>query len=360
MRKIRNWIVLSCAVACAPGVAVGQGWTTSGPDKVYALAVSRADGSVWVGTPTALYRSPDHGRSWILVRSFPADVTPMRIAFDQANTMYLALGRGAGVFRSTDGGATLVPLPVREPCFAGSPAFAISPSRPSTVYFSGCGVYRSDDAGATWTSIPLLFDVRCLAVDPVDPQRVLAGTWFNGTAASLFISGDGGAAWKAAASPFNGWTMDLQFDSTNSGRVLAAVTGDFKVGRSDDGGESWADSSGGYTGNSPQALVMDPADPRTLYLGSAPAYASIGIPLPPPPSTGLQVSHDGGATWSVVSGTPLTVHMVAVDPRGEFVYTAFYGESGISIYQTGLARAPIAPPSRHRPSPHAVTRPVSQ
>jgi len=97
-----------------------------------------------------------------------------------------------------------------------------------------------------------------------------------------------------------------------------------------------------------------------MYLGSFPEYPSIGIPLPPPPVTGVQVSRDGGATWSVVEGTPTSAGMLGIDPTGEWLYAASYGETGVAIYETRPARSPIAPPSRRRTGPHAVPRPPLQ
>ena len=72
------------------------------------------------------------------------------------------------------------------------------------VATAGQGILRSVDNGASWHRLGLKeaieFDgtVRALAVDPADPQRVLAGADVG-----LCLSTDGGAHFSRVSSPMD-------------------------------------------------------------------------------------------------------------------------------------------------------------
>ena len=92
-------------------------------------------------------------------------------------------------------------------------------------------------------------NVRSLAYDPSDPNRVLLGT----SAGQLFISQDGGNSWNLFAhlGPGDDYVLDhIVFDPTNPATVYAAAWGLFDdndggVFRSDDGGVTWQELTGG-------------------------------------------------------------------------------------------------------------------
>src|SRR5690349_12245020 len=71
--------------------------------------------------------------------------------------------------------------PLGPPDGASVPALAFDPKNPNIAYASvqGGGVFKSLDGGRTWSlSSTGLYGpfVNALAVDPVDPERVYAGT----------------------------------------------------------------------------------------------------------------------------------------------------------------------------------------
>ncbi|MBX9580938.1 MAG: autotransporter-associated beta strand repeat-containing protein [Gemmataceae bacterium] len=125
------------------------------------------------------------------------------------NVIYVATA-GGGAFKTKDGGRTWLPLFDQNAHPAGVPgdallyggSFAISPTRPQTVYFAtgesngpdsrkgifdsfaGSGVYKSTDAGATWTLLYGPGDDNPIAgqavgkvlVDTTNPDIVYAAT----------------------------------------------------------------------------------------------------------------------------------------------------------------------------------------
>jgi hypothetical protein len=120
------------------------------------------------------------------------------IAVDPGNPDALYVGAfdgGRGLFKSTNGGTTLVSLGVR----GNFSSLSIDPRNPQTIYAANRagGVLRSVDAGATWVSasagLPATNAVLAVAVDPRTAARVYA--WVK--AAGLFASADGGGTWTA-------------------------------------------------------------------------------------------------------------------------------------------------------------------
>ena len=145
-------------------------------------------------------------------------------------------------------------------------------------------------AASEWQLIgPEGGNVRSLAYDPGNPNRILLGT----SAGQLFISQDGGNSWAIFAHIGAGddYVFDhIVFDPTNPAIVYAAAWGLFNdneggVFRSDDGGRTWRELMGVH-GKSIRALAMAPSDHNTLVIGAL---------------DGVFRTQDGGATWERIS-----------------------------------------------------------
>src|SRR5271166_7187490 len=132
-------------------------------------------------------------------------------------------------------------------------------------------------------------NVRSLAYDPSDPNRIILGT----SAGQLFVSQDGGNSWSLFAHLGQGedYVIDhVIFDPTNPATVYAAAWGLFGdseggVFRSDDGGRSWSELMGAH-GKSIRAMAMAPSDHNTLVIAAM---------------QGVFRSRDAGATWERIS-----------------------------------------------------------
>ncbi|MFF9279816.1 RICIN domain-containing protein [Streptomyces griseosporeus] len=155
------------------------------------------------------------------------------------------------------------------------------------------GAYRWDTAAEQW--IPLtdwigekdwnLLGIDSVATDPVDPKRLylMAGTYTNDW-------GGNGAILR----------------STDQGRTFQRTNLPFKVGGNEDGRGAG------------ERLVIDPADHRTLLLGSR--------------KNGLWRSTDYGVTWSQVSSFPVK------DGAGSGAGISFvtYGKAGSRTIYVGV------------------------
>lgn len=119
---------------------------------------------------------------------------------------------------------------------------AFHPTNPDLLYASSGGQLRvSRDRGHTFAPIGDLPQALRgeIAINPCDPQMLLAGT----SRGQCFRSADGGATWRACAGPA-GPVIGFHFDRTRAGRTLFAAT-DQGLWRSDDGGASWAAKTAG-------------------------------------------------------------------------------------------------------------------
>jgi photosystem II stability/assembly factor-like uncharacterized protein len=138
---------------------------------------------------------------------------------------------------------------------------------------------------------------RCVAVDPVDPDRVYVGTFDNG----LFASGDGGRSWQNDGRGLGDRrVMSVavsRSDKVGGVSVVYAGTEPSNLYRSGDGGRCW---------ELLPALRDLPSEPRwsfpprpwthhvsTIALHPTdPGWLAVGIEL-----GGVMRSRDGGATW---------------------------------------------------------------
>jgi photosystem II stability/assembly factor-like uncharacterized protein len=150
-----------------------------------------------------VYRSIDGGASFQQVLYKDDNTGAAQVAFDPKNAqiLYASLwsarqmpweaginGPGSGLFKSIDGGNTWTELTQGLPTRAqqrGRIGIAIAPSDPNRVYALVAaapaygGLYRSDDAGNSWQKVngesrvwTRGDDFACVAVDPVDPNKV--------------------------------------------------------------------------------------------------------------------------------------------------------------------------------------------
>jgi len=150
-------------------------------------------------------------------------------------------------------------------------------------------------------------DVRSLAFDPRNPDRVFLGT----SAGRLYISSDGGASWSRCAHLGSTASMALDHiivDPADSSIVYVAAWsvesphGDGDIFRSRDGGQTWETLSDMH-GKSVRALALAPADTKTLVAGAL---------------DGVFRSRDAGDHWERISPERhleiRNVEAVAVDP----------------------------------------------
>jgi len=265
-------------------------------------------------------------------------VTAIAVNPNNSNIIFIGTAWG-GVWRTRDGGATQptwTPIFDRAPALGiGEPgAIAIDPANTDILYvgtsnrdgsqFSGdatqppAGLFKSTDGGASWirlgspypSSAPsnanIFFNqvINVVIVDPANNQIV-----YLASNSGLFVSTDGGFNWTQGTAP-GGDVQSLALDPTSptAARILYASINGTGVVQSIDGGLNWtvilnATTSavagklgGGGFGRvvvalPPPTVVPNPAGIQVLYA----TMAGIGAPTDP---VGVFLSTDQGNTWT--------------------------------------------------------------
>ena len=242
----------------------------------------------------------------------------------QPGTFYMG-ATGGGVFKTTDYGATWVP--VSDGFFATGSigAIAVAESDPNVVYVAtgsdglrsnviiGKGVYKSTDGGATWKHVGLedTGNSGAVLIHPQDPDRVWVAAIGNPFAPNpergVYRTLDGGATWQRVlfVSEHTG-AVDLEFAPDDPDTIYACmwqaerkpwtiISGGMEGGvfKSTDGGTSWRRLTEGLPAGlrGKADLAVSAADPDRVYvLIEAPGSAG-----------GVYRSDDRGETWRQVS-----------------------------------------------------------
>jgi photosystem II stability/assembly factor-like uncharacterized protein len=203
---------------------------------------------------------------------------------------------------------------------------AVDPLAPNTIYAGtgqngGGGVYKTTDGGNNWTALNTgLTSINCsvLLVDPNTPSTIYASlNTTNGSAGSgLYKSIDGGNSWSALTNGLTGVSA-LAIDPSSPSTLYAgsAFIGVFK---STNGGASWAGASTGINFGGLSAIAVDPQTPATVY-------ASAG-------GGGVFKTTNGGANWGQVNSglTNTTIRLLKIDSASN----VYAGSAGGGLFKS--------------------------
>lgn len=280
----------------------------------------------------------------------------------QTTTYYMG-STGGGLFKTTDNGATWLPIADGQFETGSIGAIEVAESDPNIVYvgtgsvairsnvIEGRGMYKSTDAGRTWTHIGLrdAGQIGSIRVHPADPNllyvAVLGSAFGPSDTRGVYRSKDGGATWQRVKfiSRETGF-VNLAMNPANPNEIYAAawrgerkpwtiisggpaVTGGLY--KTTDGGETWTRLGGGLPPGIIGKIDVDIArsQPTTVY----------ALVEAPRPLGGLYRSDDSGATWKQQSDQaanllqrPFYYTYVDVDPKNPDVVWV----SNVSMYKS--------------------------
>jgi photosystem II stability/assembly factor-like uncharacterized protein len=271
---------------------------------VKALAIHPVStGTIYAATEAGVFKSANSAANWggSYAGLYAADVRAVAVAPATPTTIYAGT-RGNGAARSMDGGRTWSTIN-NGLSDSWITTLAVDPIASSTLYAGTriSGAFKSTNAGTNW--IPIndgLFSspigIEALAIDPVNPSIVYAGTSFG-----VFKTVNAGGNWiDASAGLTNTFVADLAINPTSPTTLYALTDGG--VFKSTNGGGNWSIATLGLTGVSPTVLAIDPQTPSTLYAGTY---------------DGLFKTTNGGASWNqqLVGSGNIPVVGIAIDSQ---------------------------------------------
>jgi len=343
----------------------------AGRRRIYA---GYATGGVW--------KSDDLGATWQpTFENMPStSIGDLAVAPSNPDVVWVGTGEanifrasmpGVGIYKSTDAGATWQHMGLTDTQTIAR--IIVHPTDPNIVYVAASGhewtdnemrgVFKTTDGGKTWAKI-LYKSPRTgaidLVMDPRDPNTLYAALWQrirrkwsdpqvepDYSEGGIVKTTDGGRTWTDAsqglpAPEFRG-RIGLDIARSNPD-VLYALVDNYEIGRmpapgerdaydrpmpagrgfikgadvyrSEDGGRTWHETSrfdqatttylnnqSGTYGWVFGQIRVDPTSPNTIY--------TLGL--------GLNVSRDGGRTFSRVGGTHGDHHGLWIDPSNSAV-----------------------------------------
>ena len=299
---------------------------------------------MWVGSVAGgIWKTTNGGSSWLPVWDFMPNlaITSMIMDPTNSNVMYVGTGegffngdalRGAGVFKSTDGGTTWSQLAsTANSNWYYVNRLAISPDGNTLLAATNTGIWRSANGGATWSQVTT---TRTLDIDfhPTDSSRAIAsGSYGN----NVYYSTDGGVTWSTATGfPSLGWLnrVEVTYVSNSPNIVYASLNSNGgEIWKSTDGGATYSRVNTGYNflggqGWYDNIIWVDPTNANTVIVGGIDLWRST----------------DGGATltkisqwWSAPASPHADHHAIVAHPNfnGTSNKTVFFGNDG-GIYKT--------------------------
>jgi photosystem II stability/assembly factor-like uncharacterized protein len=271
-------VIATAVLVAACGDDGGGDGTASegqGPVHVHGLGVNPEDGALFIATHTGLFRSAEGTRSAERVDEQFQDTMGFTVVGPDhfLGSGHPAPGEGGppnlGLIESTDGGQRW-----EEVSLAGEADFHVLRYAHDRVYaynvLSG-ELMLSDDGGESWDSRTPPAPMIDLAVDPQDPERLIAST-----ERGLALGDHDGGSWKPL-------TRDIGLLAWPELDRLYLVDARGEVQVSEDEGQAWQPV--GEIGGQPAAFVATGAEELYAALGDGTVLGST----------------DGGASWELRS-----------------------------------------------------------
>lgn len=289
---------------------------------------------VWVGggstmhTEGGVWISSDGGQHWsekidgLVLTGTTRVPSVYDLSVGQSNPNFaVAVASNGGVYRTSSGGGTWTRA-TTPPGSSAEMEVLVDPDEASRILLGSSPLQRSLDSGGNWTAAGAYGEVTVLEQfgSEILMAAGAAGDWH------LYASIDFGGSWTPlGALPFKAGSL------ARSGTTLyaAAVAGlggtGPKLVRSADGGTTWPDATGNLPlppGGEVTFVAADPSVEGTIYAILPGAWFA----------SSLEMSSDGGATWTTVAEFQSKASTLVVRPTlPRRVLVATDGEGTIEV-----------------------------
>jgi hypothetical protein len=285
------------------------------PTDANTMLIGAVNGGIW-RTTNATAANP----SWTPVSDFLPSLSMGSLSFDAANssTLYAGVGRysalamtggaRAGLFKSTDGGATWGAVAGNSTLasyglninatVANGQTILLTADNVDSGGYNTRGLWRSTNGGASFSHVtaglPSMYGAAVVA-DPTNANRYYLAGYNPSTAANngVWRSNDGGASWTkinnaAINAVANTSTGNVKLSVNNNGTLFVGIVDNGELAgvfRTTDQGATFTDYSIPYTVDGPTgntvtngihpggqggihfSLVADPANDNVVYVG---------------------------------------------------------------------------------------------
>jgi photosystem II stability/assembly factor-like uncharacterized protein len=291
-----------------------------------------------------VYLTTDGAQTW---RQVLREANINAVEFSTSDPTVAYAGSADAIYISTDTGQTWRKVSGLDEYGWGPPGvragfpidFQVDPRDPGRLFANnyGGGNFVSDDGGKTWAVASAGYTGAQVRDIAASPDQVFAAA-----RSGLFGSADGGASWQglsyrpASALEWNA----VAVDPANPQHILASNNWNAIPLQSFDAGQSWQ-MVGTQAGERQgwRVIAFAPSDPQTAYAGQS-AYYSAGSFNEHMPASGVWVSHDGGSTWQAANGGEMAdanVTALAVVGDNPAVVYAATGNHGVQKSTDGGA-----------------------
>lgn len=321
------------------------GWTYHGPTnvggRVRGILIHPTNTQImWTGGCSGgMWKTTDGGANWTQLDDFMS-VLPigcMALSPSNPDVLYVGTGegffetvegssntaavRGAGIFKSIDGGLTWNQLPsTTSPNWYFVNRLAIDPNNASIILAAtGSGIYRSTNGGTTWTqtSTTFMYDLR---FHPTDSNKLIAGSHDAG----VFYSTNGGLTWTASTGDNDRHRSEVRYHKANPNIVYLAAADNSLIytSKSTDGGATFVQTAAaGISCYQAYNVVLwvSPTNPDHLVIGGVFLHRSL----------------NGGASFTqTYNNVHADMHEIVDDPgfNGTTNLRIFFGTDG-GIYR---------------------------
>lgn len=300
-------------------------WISLGPNnvggRVRSIAVDPTNPTIFYAGSVSggVFKSTNAGASWSPTDDFAANLAISSIVIDPSNpaTVYAATGegfynidavRGAGVLKSTNGGAAWT----LQTAFTGGGGFPyyindlyLRPDSTGKLYAAtNNGLFRTTNGGTSWTFLHQGTSARATQIveHPIN-RATFYVCYGNFSTDGIYRTTNGGGSFTKLTTglPASGYARIALAISSSNPQVLYAALSSTNyntrgVYRTTNGGTSWDSvaiprdaltsathlAGQGWYNN---VLAVDPANPAVVYAGGVNLYKSI----------------NSGASWTMIS-----------------------------------------------------------